>query len=80
MEGDTAHSVGFSGEMEGSPRELGKCLKEDGNESLDVLRSIFGGLYNFPVIRVRKTDSDPTRIFSASGSDIIGMEVVRTYG
>ena len=48
--------------MEGPPGELGKCLKEDGDERLDVPRSILGCIYYFPVIRVRETDSDPRDI------------------
>ena len=66
--------------MEGPPRELGKRLKEDSDERLDVPRSVFGGLYDLPVIRVREADPNPTDILSASSSDIIRMEVMRTYG
>lgn len=78
--GEIAHGIGFSREMEGPPGELSKCLKEDGDECLDVPRSVFGSLYDFPVIRIRETDPDPTVIFSAGSCDIIRMEAVRTYG
>ena len=50
--------------MEGPPRELGKCLKKDSDKRLDVPRSIFSGLYDLPVIRVREADSNPTGILA----------------
>lgn len=50
--------------MERPSRELGKGLKEYGDEGLDVFRSVFGGLYNFAVIRVRETNPDATVLFS----------------
>jgi len=69
-----AYGIGFSSKVERPPRELGKVLKEDGDEGMDVLCSVFGGTYNFAVIGVRETDSDPVRLRSIS--DTADTEVV----
>ena len=60
--------------MERSPGVLGECLKEDGDEGLDILRSVFGGLHNLTIIRIRETNSDATGSFNVS--DIKGTEAV----
>ena len=72
--GRPAYGVGFSGEMESPPRELGEGLEENSNECLDVLCSFFSGLYNFPVIRVRETNSDATVLLSTGDSDTMGRK------
>jgi len=60
--------------VERPPRELGEVLKEDGDEGIDILCSVFSGIYNFAVIGVRETDSDPVGLSSIS--DTVSTEVV----
>jgi hypothetical protein len=59
-----AYGIGLSGKVERAPRELSEGLKEDGDEGLDVLGSVFGGLHNFAVIRIREANSNATRLLA----------------
>lgn len=54
--------------MKRPTRELWKGLEEDGDEGMNIFRSIFSGFYNFTEIRVREANPDTTELFSVSGA------------
>ena len=50
--------------MKRSTRELGKRLKEDGDEGVDILCGVFGSFDDFPVIRVREANPNTIKLLS----------------